>query len=72
LVFDLKSEITGRVSDRIWNVSGLLYEQIEFPIEVTNKFTSSELVDFTITYQTEYIFETKTMKGKNSAPPLPK
>ena len=28
LVFDLKSEITGRVSDRIWNVSGLLYEQI--------------------------------------------
>ena len=72
LVFDLKSEITGRVSDRIWNVSGLIYEQIEFPIEVTNKFTSSELVDFTITYQTEYIFETKMMKGKNSAPPLPK
>ena len=25
LVFELKSEITGRVSDRIWNVSGLIY-----------------------------------------------
>lgn len=52
LVFQLKSEITGKVSDRIWNVSGLLYEQIEFPIEVANKFTSAQLVDFTITYQT--------------------
>jgi hypothetical protein len=56
LVFELKSEITGKVSDRIWNVSGLLYEQIEFPIEVCNKFSSAELVDFAITYQTEYIF----------------
>lgn len=72
LVFELKSEITGRVSDRIWNVSGLLYEQIEFPIEVANKFTSSELVDFSITYQTEYIFESRLLKGKNATPPLPK
>lgn len=71
LVFELKSEITGRVSDRIWNVSGLLYEQIEFPIEVANKFTSSELVDFSITYQTEYIFEARSLKGKQGPPLAP-
>ena len=71
LVFELKSEIVGRTSDRIWNISGILYEQVEFPIEVHNKFTSAEIVDFSITYQTEYIFE-KTGRGKNAAPPLPK
>ena len=50
----------------------MLYEQIEFPIEVTNKFNSAELVDFTITYQTEYIFDNKYLKAKNPIPPLPK
>jgi len=30
------------------------------------------MVDFQITYQTEYIFESKYLKGKNAAPPLPK
>lgn len=39
---------------------------------MANKFISSELVDFAITYQTEYIFESKLLKGKNPSPPLPK
>ena len=52
LVFELKSDIIGRTSDRIWNISGILYEQVEFPIEVYNKFTAAEMVDFAITYQT--------------------
>ena len=39
---------------------------------MANKFTSSELVDFQITYQTEYIFDNKYLKGKNPTPPLPK
>ena len=30
------------------------------------------MVDFQITYQTEYIFESKHLKGKNPSPPLPK
>lgn len=41
LVFELRSEITGRVSDRVWNISGLLYEQVEFQIEVFNKFVTA-------------------------------
>lgn len=28
LVFELQSEIVGRTSDRIWNISGILYEQV--------------------------------------------
>lgn len=28
LVFELKSDIVGRTSDRIWNISGILYEQV--------------------------------------------
>lgn len=41
LVFDLRSQITGKISDRIWNISGVIYEQIEFNIDVANKFTAS-------------------------------
>lgn len=52
LVFDLKSEITGKVSDRIWNISGVIYEQIQFNIDVSNKFTIAEIVDFVITHET--------------------
>jgi hypothetical protein len=64
LVFDLRSQITGKISDRIWNISGVIYEQIEFNIDVTNKFTASEVVDFAITYETGYIFE-NLARGKN-------
>jgi len=56
LVFDLRSQITGKISDRIWNISGVIYEQVEFNIDVANKFLSSEVVDFSIVYETEYIF----------------
>lgn len=69
-MFELQSEIVGRVSDRIWNISGILYEQVEFPIEVYNKFTTAEMVDFTISYQTEYLFENRAKKKGD--PPLPK
>ena len=68
LVFELQSDIIGRTSDRIWNISGILYEQVEFPIEVYNKFTTAEMVDFTISYETEYIFESRGKK--NYVPPL--
>lgn len=72
LVFDLRSQITGKISDRIWNISGVLYEQIEFNIDVANKFTSSEVVDFQITYETEYIFENiPKVKGRPEKVPLP-
>jgi hypothetical protein len=72
LVFDLRSQITGKISDRIWNISGVIYEQIEFNIDVTNKFTASEVVDFAITYETEYIFENLGGgKNKSEKTPLP-
>jgi len=28
LVFDLRSQITGKISDRVWNITGVLYEQV--------------------------------------------
>ena len=28
LVFELQSEIVGKTSDRVWNISGILYEQV--------------------------------------------
>ncbi len=50
----------------------MIYEQIEFNIDVANKFTSSEVVDFAITYETEYIFENLTRgKNKTDKAPLP-
>ncbi len=71
-MFDLRSQITGKISDRIWNISGVIYEQVEFNIDVSNKFTSSEIVDFAITYETEYIFENvaKSKGGKHEHAPL--
>jgi hypothetical protein len=41
LVFELKSQITGRVSDIIWNVSSPLYESFEKVINFTNKFSQN-------------------------------
>ena len=49
----------------------MFYEQVEFSIEVFNKFTSAEMIDFNINYQTEYIFESRG-KNKNAPQPLPK
>ena len=43
VVFNLKSVITGKISDKIWNISGVLYEQIDFPIDIVNKFSGSEI-----------------------------
>jgi len=48
LVFELRSEIVGRVSDKIWTVSSVLYEQKEFSISVVNKFSTSEFGHFSI------------------------
>lgn len=52
MVFELKSNITGKVSDKAWNISGPLYEQIDFPIDIVNKFTSVEMADFSVTVLT--------------------
>lgn len=49
LVFDLKSQIMGRVSDQTWNVAAPLYETFEKQIQITNKFPSESGGDFTIT-----------------------
>ncbi|CAD8106047.1 unnamed protein product [Paramecium primaurelia] len=38
LVFELKSSITGRKSEKQWNVSSILYEIFDFQIQITNKF----------------------------------
>ena len=38
LVFELKSSIIGRVSDVVWNVNALLYENVDKMINFTNKF----------------------------------
>ena len=65
-VFELKSLITGRISDRIWNVSGVLYEQVEFPIEIHNKFTTADIVDFSVTYLTEYTLESSRRKSQKT------
>lgn len=61
-MFDLKSNITGKVSEKIWNIAGALYEQVDFPIDIVNRFTSVEVADFSVTIQTEYIYEKKSVK----------
>lgn len=66
MVFELKSNITGKVSDKAWNISGPLYEQIDFPIDIINKFTSVEMADFSVTVLTEYLYDKKA-KTKNMA-----
>jgi hypothetical protein len=70
-VFDLKSNISGKVSEKIWNISGMLYEQIEFPIEIINKFTSVEMADFSVAITTEYLYENKKPKP-NTTKQIPK
>lgn len=40
LVFELKSNITGRKSEKQWNVSSILYDIFEFQIQIANKFTA--------------------------------
>ena len=49
LVFVLKSEIIGRVSEKIWPHSAPLYEISDCPIAITNKFSSAEIANFEIT-----------------------
>ncbi|EGR28301.1 hypothetical protein IMG5_179020 [Ichthyophthirius multifiliis] len=57
LVFDLKSQIIGRVSQKIEEVESVLYEQKEFIIKVENKFTRFDHADFLVTILHEW--ETK-------------
>lgn len=62
LVFDLKSNITGKVSEKIWNISGALYEQVDFPIDIINRFPSADVADFSVSVITEYVYEKKSVK----------
>ncbi|EAR97253.2 flagellar associated protein (macronuclear) [Tetrahymena thermophila SB210] len=54
IVFDLKSQITGRVSQQIWNVECSMYECKEFSIAVQNKFLNHEYGDFMVSIMHEY------------------
>ncbi|EGR31281.1 hypothetical protein IMG5_114390, partial [Ichthyophthirius multifiliis] len=54
IVFDLKSQITGRISEQIWNVDTPLYECKEFSIQIHNKFQNCEYGDFQIQIIHEY------------------
>ena len=70
LVFDLKSNITGRVSEKLWTVQSSLYEVFEFPISVTNKFLIGDSGEFTITIthfkqKNNEEKKAKTKTGKN-------
>ena len=62
VVFNLQANIVGKISDKIWNISGILYEQVDFPIDVVNKFAASEISEFSVSITTEYLYEPK--KGK--------
>ena len=48
LVFELKSQITGRNSLREWNMHTALYERQMMDIQVTNPFTNVDYPDFQI------------------------
>lgn len=48
LVFELKSEITGRVADAIINHKCELYQSFDFLIPVLNKFTQKDYGEFQI------------------------
>ncbi|EWS70940.1 flagellar associated protein, putative (macronuclear) [Tetrahymena thermophila SB210] len=48
LVFDLKSNVTGRISEKIIQTTSNLYENTEFQFQVTNKFQNAEWGEFEV------------------------
>lgn len=46
LVYDLKSQIVGRVSEEVHQVTSSLYEQKEFSIQIVNKFNTADFGNF--------------------------
>lgn len=46
IVYDLKSQILGRESKSIENISSPLYESKDFLLQITNEFTKSEFGNF--------------------------
>ena len=48
LVFELKSEIVGRISEQTHQVTGPLYDTQDFSIQIQNKFMNSEYGTFLI------------------------
>ncbi|KAL4497051.1 hypothetical protein ABPG72_002207 [Tetrahymena utriculariae] len=60
LVFDFKSNITGRVSSKIIDIDCPLYQKKEFTVKVENKFLSQSHGEFSVNIVHE--FETKEKK----------
>lgn len=48
LVFELRSQISGRRSEKQWSASSALYELHEFSMQITNKFQFAEAGEFLI------------------------
>ncbi|CAD8117028.1 unnamed protein product [Paramecium sonneborni] len=65
LVFELKSSITGRKSEKQWNVSSILYEIFDFQIQITNKFLQDGEFQIIITHEKKQI-EQQKKKGKSN------
>ncbi|KAL4498636.1 hypothetical protein ABPG72_019754 [Tetrahymena utriculariae] len=65
LVFELKSQIIGRISEINWTVNAQLYETVEKQIQVTNKF-QSESGEFMIIITQEKFKNAEEMKKKRA------
>jgi hypothetical protein len=62
LVFELKSLVVGRVSEKIWTTNSMLYEQTDFAIQIQNK--SNFDGDFNITIIHEQYKKEENKRGK--------
>lgn len=69
LVFELRSQITGRRSEKQWTVSSALYELYEFPMQITNKFQFADSGEFSIQIVHEKIKKDDPSKRKKTKQP---
>ncbi|KAM3143753.1 Encoded by [Paramecium bursaria] len=64
IVYDLKSQITGRESKSVESITTQLYEQKDFSIQIQNDFFKSDFGNFTIKLIHERIVEQPKKKNK--------
>ncbi|CAD8092149.1 unnamed protein product [Paramecium primaurelia] len=62
IVYDLKSQILGRESKSVEEVSSPLYESKDFYLQISNEFTKSEFGNFQIKMLFEKVIETNKRK----------
>jgi hypothetical protein len=70
LVFDLKSQIVGRISEQTHNISTALYETKDFAIQIVNKFTNADFGNFQITLVHERVVKPEVGKKKRQLYPV--